>query len=115
MTALHAAAADVEAVTLQEGQALFFARGVMHEASVSENERGRCELLKNGYHFVVVICARWYQVSVSLVRSCSVHITIGIDTQDVTWQHAMHAFIDKMPPVCHPLLSRLFCAFPHVC
>jgi hypothetical protein len=35
---------------------------------------------------------------------CSVHVTIGIDTQDVTWQHAIHAFIDSQPPV----FSRAF-------
>lgn len=32
------------------------------------------------------------------------HVTIGIDTQDVTWEHALHAIIDSQPPV-FPVLS----------
>ena len=37
----------------------------------------------------------------------SVHVTIGVDTQDVTWEHAMHALIDSQPPVSPHLFLRL--------
>jgi hypothetical protein len=44
-TAVQAAAASAAAVSLQTGRAMFFARGVLHEATVSANDPGRYSLI----------------------------------------------------------------------
>ncbi len=96
-TASQATAAAAEAVTLETGRALFFARGVLHEASVSADNPGRCLLFVCSHISPIVNHQLCFHDA--FTHRDSVHVTVGIDTQDITWQHAIHAFIDSQPPV----------------
>jgi hypothetical protein len=95
-SASHVAATTKQIISLQTGQAVFFSRGVLHEASVAPDDAGRYRV------FLGSNSCRHSSLPPPLtppLNSISVHVTIGIDTQDITWEHALHALIDSQPPV----------------